>query len=357
MKNRKIKLGFRVDVSNIVGTGHLMEVIVIIESLRKRVDLEPIVITNKDSFNLKKLKALGVNNIVYLTERISEKEEAEKVVYILKKAGCENLVIDLLGRSNEFYAYLKEHLESTFVILDNHEHKIISATVIVNFSLAQNKKFYENAQGKYFVGPNYALLNESINSRSPIIIKEEVARILISQGGVDPFELTAKIIKSLAEVELKQRVNIIVGGAMTPRRLKELDKMSTDLNGYYKIYSDITQEQIFSIMEKTDLAITAPGNTLYELAYFGIPCLVISHHERHEQVAEAFARQGAVINLGIGDKINEQYISAWTNKIIADKKKRLSLSENITKIVDGKGITRVVNILIDSLSRNKISLH
>ena len=43
-------------------------------------------------------------------------------------------------------------------------------------------------------------------------------------------------------------------------------------------------------MRKADIAITAAGNTLYELALFHVPCITVSHHQQHHLVASAVHR-------------------------------------------------------------------
>ena len=95
------------------------------------------------------------------------------------------------------------------------------------------------------------------------------------------------------------------------------------------------------LMAESDIAITAAGNTLYELAVFGVPSIVICHHEKHNVVAEKFAEKNAGINLGVGTDLDIHLIAEAINKLLRSKEKRSELSANIKKVVDGLGSKRV----------------
>lgn len=355
MGYNNLKIGFRVDADNVIGTGHLMEVISIIKRLRKKIIFEPIIITHKNYFTIEKLKTFSLGNIACIASKISEEEEAEKILAILRKVNCEYLVLDLLGRSNKFYSCLRENLKSIFVILDNSEQRKIPATVVINFSITQNLGFYKEAGNNYFIGPKYAVLDDDITRKKSICIRHKVKAIFVTQGGADPCGLTAKIIRSLLNLKLKQEINVIVGGALTPNHLKELEYLKLNLADNYHFYNNIHPGDMLGIMERSDLALTAPGNTLYELAYFGIPALVISQHRQHQEVAGIFEKRGAVIDLGIGDVVPEESIAKAVNNIIYDKNKRAYLSKNCKKIVDGKGTNRVIDILMKAIGQNSQS--
>lgn len=349
MGNHKLKIGFRVDAGNVVGTGHLTEVISLIKSIRKRIPFTPVVITKYNPFTLERLKQINVNVIKYIPDDISEKGEADEIITILKKENCRHLVIDLLNRSNEFYDFLNDNFKSTCVILDNSEHKEIPASIVVNFSITQDPEFYKKASKyntKYLIGPEYFPLDESITKIILRERKDKVERIFVNQGGGDPYGLTIKIINALEMVNSEQIIDVVIGGAWIPEHIKELEKVKVNLIGRYNFYCDILHEEVFNIMAKADIALTAPGNTLYELAYLGIPSIVISHHKRHYEVARAFEREQAIINLGIGSDILKEDIYKGVKKIIRDEGLRGLLSQNIRKLIDGDGLNRLIDHLI-----------
>jgi spore coat polysaccharide biosynthesis predicted glycosyltransferase SpsG len=83
-------------------------------------------------------------------------------------------------------------------------------------------------------------------------------------------------------------------------------------------FDNLPRNALYRLMQASDMAISAAGNTLYELLYIGVPSLVISHHRRHDEVAKAFEHQGTVINLGIGEELAEGHIVAALWELAAD---------------------------------------
>lgn len=327
--NNSLKIGFRVDANNIIGTGHLAEIITLISGLDNAINIEPLVICINNFFIADKLSEVNVKHIKYLPEGMSEGEESKKIIDILKEEKCRHLIIDLLNRSNEYYGSLNENLESTCVILDGHEHKEIPATIVVNYSITQHFDFYKSASRygtKYLIGAEYFPIDKAFQPLKPIKIKEKVERVFINQGGSDPYGFTAKIIRAIQKERLSQEVNVVIGGALKEAHKAELDEIKKSLKGDFNFYLSISHNELCRILQKTDFAVSAAGNILYELAFMGIPSLVICHHEKHNEVAKAFEEKGAVINAGIGKDLSESQIAKEIKKYINDYTARKAIS-------------------------------
>ena len=87
-----LKIAFRFDASNIIGSGHLMEIISLIEALKERIEFDAIILTNENSFTADKLKEYDINNIIYLGDYPTEKAEARDIYSILDKINCKHMV-------------------------------------------------------------------------------------------------------------------------------------------------------------------------------------------------------------------------------------------------------------------------
>ena len=146
-------------------------------------------------------------------------------------------------------------------------------------------------------------------------------------------------------LDLNQTIYVIMGDAITDQHRQELMAIQKNLKNRYIFEWGVPHGRMLDVMEKSDLAITAAGNTLYELAIFGIPSIIICHHERHNTVAEAFAQRGAAINLGIGSSLDEQKITNTVKNLLDDQSVRSALSQEMRKVVDGKGCRRIVEVI------------
>ena len=169
--------------------------------------------------------------------------------------------------------------------------------------------------------------------------------IFLNQGGTDPYGLTLKILRAVKEILIDQEVHVVLGGGMRKRHLREIDRLVPDLGGNYRFYYNVSPRQVYELMSASDLAISAAGNALYELAYLGVPTLVVSHHERHARVAGQFEKAGASIHAGIGTDLTEAALAAAVRGLLDDERKRRRMSRNARRISNGKGAENIVKEL------------
>jgi len=346
---KKLKICFRVEAGNITGTGHLMEIVTLIKSLRKRIKFFAIAIVNDYALCTEKLQSI-VDKIEIVPDEFRGDAELDYMIPLLRKEGVTVFVADILNRTTLYYDRLNKEIDKTFLIFDNDDHREIPATVVVNFSITQSPDFYEKASSfntEYLIGPKYALLDEDLCCKWSGVFKlrGEVKKIFVNQGGSDPFGMTAKILTVLLKLKLKQEIIIVIGGAITTNHMNELEVLKPLLKGNYKLYENITQQMMYELISESDIALTAAGNTLYELAFFGIPSIVIGHHGKHDRIASKFHEQGAVVNLGIGTRIDENEISQTIKLLLCDKGKRRELSIYARQIVDGYGTGRLADMM------------
>ncbi|MFH0861120.1 MAG: glycosyltransferase [Candidatus Altiarchaeota archaeon] len=359
-----VNICFRVDAGKKIGMGHLMESIVLADSLKKRKDCNILFLTKNFSPAVNILKEKNYH-VKKLDKDISEEKEIDIILKFIKKSNIEILICDLLNKNTDYFQTLKDSSQLLVVILDDDKHGAIPGDIVVNFSIAQNKKFYKKfskSKALYCIDPEYMLLPEILHKewKKKKRISEISKTIFINQGGEDPHGLTSKIIKSLELLDLKQKIIVVVGHAVSSKHRKELRSLESQLKNVYQFEWDVTQGQMYKFMAESDIAITAAGNTLYELAIFGVPSIVIGHHKLHDTVAQIFARKNAVINLGIGTDIPKELIADSLKDLLGNKKKRVSLSKNAKRITDGLGSERLSKIItstsIDKSNMRKMAL-
>jgi len=349
------KICFRVDAGHKVGMGHLMESLPLAESLKKKADVHISFLTKDFTLAVDLIKREGYR-VETMREELTEGEELDLTLQTIRELGADVLICDLLNRSNEYFQELKTSVKCLVVVLDDEAHREVPGDIVVNFNITQDEAFYKNlpdTRTVYCIGPRYMLLPEALHQewKKEKRVPDTCKTIFVNQGGSDPFGLTAKIIRALKPLDLKQRVIVVVGPAISSDHKKELESLEPELKNNYQFECGVTQKRMHKIMSESDLAITAAGNALYELAIFGVPSIVICHHERHNAVAQKFAEKGAVINLGVGTGLDPYVISEAVNKLLQSKEKRLELSANMKKIVDGLGSKRVAEKVLGLCQR------
>ena len=338
------RVGIRVDACERTGMGHLIECLSIAKSLEKRSRFQITFLTNPASIVRKIIKKSGYK--IRTINAKNEKEEISQISDFVRKLKINILIVDLLNKKPQYFKKLKRLVKILCVILDDPKPKHIPADLVVNFNILQRRSYYRkfsNSNTIYCIGPKYMPMPEELHEKWKIKkpISNECKTIFVNQGGSDPYHLTIKILKSLERLQLKQKIIVVIGPAVSTRLKNELKKIRDNLKNDYRFEWAPDQQRMYRLMEESDIAITAAGNTLYELALCGVPSIVVSHHETHNMVGGEFARRGAAINLGIGTVLSEEEIAAAIKELIYSKEKRASLSTNAKKIVDGLGSKRI----------------
>ena len=101
-------------------------------------------------------------------------------------------------------------------------------------------------------------------------------------------------------------------------------------------------------MAWADVAIAAGGSTSWELAFMGLPSLLVILAENQRPVSEKLESAGISINLGWHNKVKLDTITKAVESIIKDQKARETMSNKGRSLVKGNGSNEVIKLLIDT---------
>ncbi|MGR3218931.1 MAG: PseG/SpsG family protein [Candidatus Anammoxibacter sp.] len=188
----------------------------------------------------------------------------------------------------------------------------------------------------------YIALSSSFQKKHaiPKVINEErVKTILVMQGGSDTHGYTPKIVKALYGISNKTSINIILGPNFSHDQ--ELYKVLSNAPRCFNIIKG--NDNLSDLMLQSDLAITAAGNTIFELACLGVPCVVICAESFEVETANRLENRGFGINLGFGEHVSEFEIRNAVIQVMNNDELLSTMSITGKKLVDGKGRKRIVN--------------
>lgn len=197
----------------------------------------------------------------------------------------------------------------------------------------------------YLWGYEYLALRDEFYEATPHAFIDEVSEVLITFGGTDQNNLTLVSLKAIVGLcELKSiKINIVCGSAYAFK--KELETYLRSV-AYTHIELTYASGVISKIMEKTQIAISSNGRTVYELADMNIPSIVISHHEREATHCFATLEKG-FINLGVMDSMVSDKIKKTFLKLVEDREYRELLFMNIKKYSFRENKQKVVKKILD----------
>mgnify|MGYP004004219431 CR=1 FL=1 len=96
-----------------------------------------------------------------------------------------------------------------------------------------------------------------------------------------------------------------------------------------------------------DLAFTAAGNTVLEVAYLGIPSIIVCAEKFENETAEFIEKIGFGINLGFGKNLPIEKITKTVKSLMNDYELRKTMNRVGKSLIDGNGTERIYNVIVN----------
>jgi UDP-2,4-diacetamido-2,4,6-trideoxy-beta-L-altropyranose hydrolase len=324
---------FRVDASKSIGIGHIMRCLAFSEELKKHGHKCYILYEVLDDELITKIGKFDVEFC-----RINS---IEKLIFFSKKQDVKWIVTDSYNLNKEYIQNLKNE---NFKVLSIDDNAIIHyfSDIVVNQNIGSEKiKFSAEKYTKFLLGSKYVMLRDELLKRDKKKYKKYVEKILITLGGTDTDNLTLKILKSLEEINKNYEFIVIIGPLNN--FYKELKRFSDNSKARVRLLK--SPENMADIYLESDIAISAGGSSCYELAYFGIPNIIITVADNQLNIAKELDKKNVSIYLGKKEDFSSNKIKENVLKLINDNSLRKNMAENGRKLVDGKGKQRIIEVM------------
>jgi RimJ/RimL family protein N-acetyltransferase len=167
-------------------------------------------------------------------------------------------------------------------------------------------------------------------------------RVLVTLGGSDSENVTATVIQALQHVKIDRLEATVVVGGSNPHlaRLREVIKES-----HIPIHLEHNVANVAPLMQWADIAVSAAGSTVWELAYMGLPSLLVVTAENQRPIAEGLESLRATHNLGWRRDLTIYDITRRLSALAVSAELRRLMSERGSAMIDGHGADRVVMAL------------
>lgn len=257
------------------------------------------------------------------------------------------VVVDSYFADLDFFNKLSHEVPLVVYIDDNNRLKYPKG-IIVNGTLdVSNMNYLKRENIRYLLGNKFIPLRNEFWEVPKLKINDSIETILITMGGNDLRNLTPKILKLLNDNFPEVNKKIIIADSFN--NIGELESLENDTIEF--IYSPNTKK-IIDAMESVDLAISASGQTLYELACIGVPTITIGVINNQKNNIKNWVNQGFIEFAGCwndSDLFNNllDKINYLQDKAIRQSKKNLGV-----RAVDGKGSLRIVKNILNEFYRN-----
>jgi spore coat polysaccharide biosynthesis predicted glycosyltransferase SpsG/RimJ/RimL family protein N-acetyltransferase len=178
--------------------------------------------------------------------------------------------------------------------------------------------------------------------RRQAVTSDKGLRLLVTMGGSDPDNVTTRVIDALEEAPLKGGHAFVVVGPANPFRA-QIEAAAARSSWTVELISPASDfpERMASV----DLAVSAGGTTCWELAFMGVPAMVVVLADNQNVVAQALHAAGAAQNLGPAANLSTGAIGAAICTLARDPAGRQEMAQKAQALIDGEGADRVVMFL------------
>ena len=227
---------------------------------------------------------------------------------------------------------------ATLIVIDDLADRELPADVIVNCAPNASERAYRALPStRFLLGPEYALLPPEFADLPVRRINNRVRIVMVTLGGGDPRNLTAPIVRRVREALPDDSLDVVLGPLTGECDCGPMDNVL--LHRYPPSMRDL--------MLGADLAISAGGQTTYELAATGTPAVLMSVASNQIPQSIAWDAAGAFVYAGdAGDPEMAPRMVQVARKLVSDDRLRCAMSERSRSLVDGRGAERVANAVL-----------
>ena len=335
----------RADGNAGIGAGHLMRCLTIADAIRQESGRE-IIFACADEESALLAERHGYETWILGTDyRDMESEIPRWEERFSSDNPSKNiLLVDSYFVTIPYLAHLRRY--GILVLLDDMAKQAYPVDAVVNYNVfaAQEKydRLYRGTDTRCFVGGRFIPIRPVFWSAG-YVVRDKAEDMLITTGGGDSQNIAAGILRAVYRTGMRYH---IVTGRYNPH-FAELKEMESTFPGVH-VRHDVAD--MAGLMGQCDLAVTAGGTTVYELAALGVPFICFSYAENQEALTEYIDRQGIA---GYGGAYHKEpgrtleNIAAQAALLAGDCELRRSYRIREKSMVDGLGARRLANILLE----------
>ncbi len=284
-------------------------------------------------------------DVVALTAPFPDPADADGLDSLLRRHAGAWVAVDGYAFDETYHRRIREAGHPLLVIDDTAHLRQYHADVLLNQNAhARLLSYSTDPETRRLLGPSYVLLRHEFLQRpvEPRAVPETASKILVTLGGADPEHASGLVARALGHLRFPTVEVVLVCGPHAPHE-EEPSQRGRHHGVHIRTVGPV--EDMRALMSTADLAITSGGTSVWELAYLGVPALVLETRPQEELLVRGLREVGLFASLGHVRNITEDQIAAAVEKAVTDRPWRSRMAELGRKTVDGRGCDRVLAAL------------
>ena len=361
-----LRVAFRVDASQAMGTGHVMRCLALADAvvagggcclfIMRRMDgnlIEHVVAKGYEVAALASppsdaTGATAESAYADWLEVPSAIDAAETVEALTSTGPWAWLVVDHYAIDAAWHRAVRPAF-GRLAVIDDLANRSHDADLLIDQNLSEAPTRYAGKAPQScttLLGPRFALLRPEfakIRALQPRIVGPSVRRVLVFLGGVDAPGATLPALAALETVRTSSVIADVVIGTTNPNANAVVEWCAG--RPWVKVHQG--GADLATLMAGADIAIGAGGTTALERCVLGLPTLTIIIADNQVPGVSALARRGATINAGkLGLEMADQtLLVAMLRTLINSEDLRRHVAHSASALVDGRGVGRVLGHL------------
>jgi UDP-2,4-diacetamido-2,4,6-trideoxy-beta-L-altropyranose hydrolase len=253
------------------------------------------------------------------------------------------MVVDHYAFDERWHAAVRHGLGCRILVIDDTADRILDADALLdqNWDSNHNAKYASKLRREpmWLTGPPFALLDKAFRTTPRYRFHREVRSLGVFMGGIDHGRVAAKILHLCRESGFSGLIEVVSTSANP-----HLAALRTTCATLPDTQVTLDEPNLAHFFSRHDLQIGAGGSATWERCCMAVPsiAMVVANNQRH--VLEPLR------NMGVLQIAEEQAgdLATQIHALIVNPEVRRSMSERSSLLVDGNGIVRVANFLIDA---------
>ena len=378
MTMRSLRVAFRVDASQAMGTGHVRRCQALAQALHKFSAQTHFICRRHDDVSANLMTRhegthwlanpsvfdLGLDARTTTPHAswglVSWQEDADQTIDALAKIQADWLVVDHYAWDARWHERVAQAANIRILVIDDLADRRLAADMLLDQNLDRNHAAkYQGCidltssvrRVRLLAGPQYALLSEQYGDAPRYKFSSVVSRIGIFMGGTDPDDLTSQVLSACREHANFRGEVTLVSSVSNPH----LQKHHALAAKWPQTHVVCDLPDLSEFFASHDLQIGSGGGAAWERCCIGAPTLAVVAASNQQAVLPQLAALGAVqlIELTRTESSLKNFGRAIVS-LVAQPESRLLLSQKSRRLVDGQGSARVAAVLALSTSADLI---
>ncbi len=344
-------LVIRADASTQIGSGHTMRCLALAQAWQDAGGHAVFMMGMAVAALEERLKSEGME-VIRLSVQPGSVDDAIQTADLALQMGTNWVVVDGYHFGADYQRVVKDSGLRLLFIDDNGHAEHYYADEVLNQNIHAHEGLYANREPytRLLLGTRYVLLRrEFLKGQGYKREIPEVARkVLVTLGGGDPDNVTFKVLQALQQVAVDGLEAVVVVGGSDPYYEKLKSAVQDSL---LSIHLERNVINMSDLMAWADVAVSAGGSTCWELAFMGLPNLVLILADNQRPVAERLDTMGVAVNLGWYEDLSSAQIAQAMTRLLVAAGARADMTRRGEELVDGGGVARVLDRLVGKMLR------